>query len=463
MENNPPNIQKQPASVSDPYYTSESPNRSFFGKKGIIVLVALLIIFIIFAIGIFAFSKIKGAGEENEEVTLIYWGIWEDENVMQPIFEEFHRQNPNITIQYEKQDIVSLGNYVERLRERSKNETGPDIIRFHNSWVPQVKNLLLPFPEDLVKSADIKNSYVETVSKDLKKDGAYYGLPLGVDTLSLFVNTQLLDNVGTTVPTTWEDLAKVSRELTVIEDGKIITAGVALGTYDNIAHASDIISLLLVLNGAELSNIGEDSDDNAADAFKFYTSFSKGEGRVWDQTLPNSKVAFAGGRVAMYFGYSWDLFEIQSINPNLTFQIFSVPSLSGRKNTISSYWAEGVSSKTKHPKEAFVFIEYLSKTETIQKLFEAQSKVRNLGTAYPKKEMVDLLKDNTLLYPFALQADVATATPFSSDTYDDGMNAELNGYLENAVKSIINDNTSPKSAVETLGKGAMQVLSRYGN
>lgn len=462
MEDNPPNVQNQSAVVPDPYYTTEPSRRSFFGKKGIIIAVILLVFFIILAIGIFAFSRIQRGDEANREVSLTYWGLWENQNVMQPIFDEFHRQNPNITIQYEKQDIVSLGNYIERLRERSKNETGPDIIKFHNSWLPQVKDLLLPFPEDLVKSADIENSYVETVSNDLRQDGAYYGLPLGVDTLALFVNLQLLNNIGATTPTTWEDLVKVSRELTVIEDGKIQTAGVALGTYDNIAHASDIISLLLIQNGADLNNLEGNTKENAKDALEFYTSFSQGEGRVWDQTLTNSKTAFAGGRLALYFGYSWDIFEIQTINPNLSFQVSPVPTLAGRKNTVSSYWVEGVSSKTKHPREAFVFLDYLSRTGTLQKLFEAQSKVRSFGAAYPRKAMVDLLKNNALVYPFALQADVAMATPFSSDTYDDGMNTELNVYLGNAIRSIINDNTSPGSAVETLGRGATQVLSRYG-
>ena len=76
--------------------------------------------------------------------------------------------------------------------------------------------------------------------------------------------------------------------------------------------------------------------------------------------------------------------------------------------------------------------------------------------------MADLLSSNTLVYPFVAQGKDAKSTIFSSDTYDEAMVDSLNSYLGNAIRSIMNDNTSVQTAIEALANGVSQVLGRYG-
>jgi len=457
--------QKPIASSPAPYggYTEDS-GESFFSKKKISIVVgALVLIIIVFILYSVIGSRLKSS--QNEDVSLIYWGLWEDPSVFASVISDFEREYPNIKVVYEKQDIKSLGKYVDRLNTRINNNSGPDIYKFHNSWLLQVKGLLLPFPSDLVSSSGIDTQYYDVVKKDLSLNGAYYGIPLGIDTLALFVNEEIFEASGITeYPTTWDDLSKISRSLTVKEEeGSIKTSGAALGTIDNIDHASEIISLLLIQNGADLKDPNGATKKNTQEALTFYTSFALNEGKVWDDQLESSKLAFVKGKLAMYFGYSWDVLEIKAMNPNLKFKVVSVPHLPARNSTIANYWAEGVSSKTKHPKEAFEFLKFLSKKETLQKLYSEQSKLRGFGNAYPRTDMADLLKDNPYIYPFVLQAFDARSTPFSSNTYDDGLNDYLNAYLGNAVRSILDNRVSVESAVETLAAGVTQVLGRYAN
>jgi len=110
-----------------------------------------------------------------------------------------------------------------------------------------------------------------------------------------------------------------------------------------------------------------------SDALNFYTSFALSQGNVWDDTLDESIKAFASGSLAMYFGYSWDFFTIKSMNPNLSFDIAPVPSLPGQNMTIASYWAQGVSSKTRYQREALLFLQYLSSKDTERKLFAQEA------------------------------------------------------------------------------------------
>jgi multiple sugar transport system substrate-binding protein len=286
-------------------------------------------------------------------------------------------------------------------------------------------------------------------------NGAYYGVPLHFDSLALFINTDLFRASGIpSYPRTWDDLVTTANTLTVRdEEDRIITAGAALGTYDNIAHAPDIISLLLLQNGADLRNLAGATEENAIDALTFYTLFATGKTKVWDSTLENSKLAFAKGKLALYIGYSWDIFEIKAINPDLQFAITAVPRVLERKTTLASYWAEGVSSKTKYKKEAYEFLKFLASKQSLEKIYAAQAKTRPIGALYPRSDMAELLKDNALAYPFLQQAPDAKTTIFSSDTYDSRMVDELNNYMGDAIRSIVIDLGSPATAVEMLSKG----------
>lgn len=446
----------------DPYYGNENAPSPL---KKIIFIILGIIGFVLFALLIFfIISKITSGGKPKN-VALSYWGIWEDSTVMQPLIDDFERAHPNIKINYEKQDIKGLGMYIERLTKRIENGTGPDIYRFHSSWTLQLKNYLLPFPKTVVSSTKLESDFYKTVERDMKINGAYYGIPLGIDTLALFVNTTLLNNVGLEPPRDWNDIVNIyGPRLMVKENDKIVSSSIAMGTYDNIMHAPDIIAMLLLQNRANIRDLAGNANTNAQDALTFYTSFSDSNSGSWNQTLDNSKLAFAKGNLALFFGYSWDIFEIKALNPNLQFKIIKVPTLAGRKNTVASYWAEGVSARSKNSKEAFEFLDFISSSSSLQKLYALQSKIRLFGSLYPRRSMQPLLSSNELVYPFISQADDAQSTFFSSDTYDGdtGMVTQMNVYLGNAVRSV-NENTSVSSAIDTLSKGVSQVLSRYGN
>ncbi len=434
-----------------------SPHFSFINKK-----IVLLIVFLILFLGIIlGFFYLKGSfitKKGESEVVLTYWGLWEDENVMNSVLADFEKEHPQIKVKYSKKDIKQ---YRQSLVTQINNGGGPDLFRYHNSWAPFLREYLLPVSTDVISAADFKNLYFPVIQNDLSYKGAIWGIPLGIDTVSLFVNTELFQATGVSVPRTWNDFIKVAKELTVKDNnGQIRTSGAALGTFDNITHASDIISILFVQNGVNFFNFSN-SLNQVQEAMQFYTNFAKGEDSVWNETLDPSRIAFAKGNLAMYFGYSWDIFLIQELNPELSFSTHQVPSLPGRSISIASYWVEGVSAKTKHPKEAMQLMAYLAKKETAQKFYQESSKTRLFGEPYARRDLAESLTSHAMVYPFVSQAETAVSTYFVSDTYDDQLNNPLNAYLGNAVRAM-NGNTSADTAVKTLSEGVKQVLGKYG-
>lgn len=436
------------------------PPASSFPLKTIIKVVIGLLVFLFLSFIVFGLILPRLQKNSGGKAEITYWGLWEDNNIMQVAIADFKKQYPNITVNYVKQDIKQ---YREKLTTRIQNNTGPDVFLFHNTWLSMFSNVLLPIPSNIISKQDFNSSFYPVTQKDLTKNGAIYGIPTEIDTLSLYINAQIFQAAGAEVPDNWEDFIRVARSLTVIdENGKIKTAGAALGTFDNINHAPDIISLLLAQNGADIKNLSSTSK-SAADALTFYTAFSTGNQKIWDDTLDKSILFFAKGNLAMYFGYSWDYFNIKAINPDLSFQIHPVPHLPARDMTIASYWASGVSSKSKHQKEALLFLKFLAKKETAEKLFTEEGKTRLFGEPYARLDLLEKLKDNTIVYPFVFQAKNATSSFFAGDTYDNALNSQMNKYLGDAVRSVNSSNaSSPETAVSTLSQGVSQVLKQYG-
>lgn len=393
-----------------------------------------------------------------EAVTLTYWGLWEEPRVMQSLFDDFTKEYPHITVKYSRQDIKD---YRQRLSARIPLGNGPDVFRYHNTWYPMLSKELSPFPKNTIDPQSFQTNYFPVVQQDSVKGGAVYGIPLGVDTLALFVNTEILEASGQPVPTTWDEFIKVAKVVTVKDqEGKIQTAGAGLGTYDNITHAPDIVSLIMLQNGTDFANLAQ-TKEKASEALTFYTAFARDTNNVWDSSLEPSLTLFTQGKLAMYLGYSWDIFQIKELNKDLKFSTHPVPNLPGKSLTVASYWLEGVSSKSTHQEEGFLLMNFLQRKETLQKFYAEAAKVRLFGELYPRSDLSETLRDNKLVYPFLLQSPSAVSTPFVADTYDNGLNDQLNGYMGNAVRSVLQA-TSPESAVDTLSNGVSQVLGQYG-
>lgn len=402
-------------------------------------------------------------GQSSKEVKLVWWGLWEDSRVVQPIISDFERENPTIKVEYIKQSPLQ---YRERLLTRIKNGTGPDLFVYHNTWYPMYSDVLLPLSNDVITQADFNKNFYPVMQSDLIHNGGIYGIPNGADTLALFVNTKVLADVGVTPPTNWDDFVKAAKKLTVKDaNGTIKTAGAALGTYNNITHAPDIMSVLFVQQGVAMNKFTDPAaTQNQTEALNFYLSFSQGPDKVWDDTLDSSILAFSKGNLAMYFGYSWDIFAIQKLNKDLVFRTYPVPSLYGKNTTIASYWADGISAKSNNRQEAYTFMHYLAQKETAQKLYNEEAKVRPFGAPYARQDLAPTLKSNGLVYPFVSQLSDASSSFFASDTHDGegGINFLANTYLQNAIDAVLNDNTSVDSVVDTLDQGIAQVFEKYG-
>ncbi|MFC1647020.1 extracellular solute-binding protein [Patescibacteria group bacterium] len=420
------------------------------------ILIVLLILLFLGAIGyglFYFWGKFSGGGQ----VTLTYWGLWENDAIIRPVIDEFEASNKGITIDYIKQ---SHKQYRERVQAAVSRGEGPDVFRFHNTWVGMLRNELDIAPSEAFTSSEFANTFYNVAKNDLVAGQSIYGIPLEFDGLGLYINEDIFSAAGASAPLTWEDVLSLVPTLTVKNDDNITTSAIALGTTNNVEHFSDIVATMILQNGG---NLVQPTGKEAEEALIFYRKFSDEDDPVytWNDTLDNSIYAFATGKVAMILAPSWRAFDIKQITPTANFRIVPVPQLAGNTVNWASYWVEGVSAKSKNKKAAWEFVKFLSSKEAVTKIYTQASKVRLFGEPYARRDLASTLAGDRYTEAYVKQAETARSFPLASKTYDNGLNDKMIKYLEDAINSVV-DGNSPTQALSTAAEGFRQVLGQYG-
>lgn len=431
--------------------------QSPFNFRTIVILLLLLgvlgIAYFFISSGKIDLSKLGGNKKDTSSgapVTLEYWGLFEPIEIMQPLIEEFESSHPNINIDYQQKTYSDLESYKTTLQIRTQQGTGPDIFRFHASWVPDLADYISPASQEIIAVQEFEDTYYPAAKENLIYNGRVYGIPLMYDGLALFYDPVRFEAVGIEKPPeTWEQFREAATKLSEYEGDtkRIKRSGAAVGVASNIEHASDIFGLMLGQNGVSFP---DGLDTQAAQDVLTYYSLYKTQDYVWDDTFPNSLQAFANGQVAMIFAPSWRIFDILSFNPRLNYKVAPVPQIPRYEERYgrvgwASFWAESVAKNADNPEAAWEFLKFLSSKESLQKLYAKQAVLRPFGEFYSRKDMREILMGDATAQAFLYDAPNSVMWPIT----DAAGNNENVGYVETAIDSI-SKNISESFAMKTL-------------
>lgn len=445
-------------SSATPFDSTPPPPPVFHENKNKYIIIGGGALFFIIIFVFFLKLLLGGIKPSTKSVSLAYWGLWEDKEIMAPLIAQYESKHPNVKIDYQKMDPVD---YREKLLARSKNGQGPDIFRFHNTWLPEITDLVSPLPSSVMTGAEFDQTFYPIHKTDLKVGENYYGLPLMIDGLVLICNDGLFKKAGiATFPTNWDEVITSVSKLTVKDSSNnIITSGIALGTATNVEHFSDIFGLMLVQNGGNIHHLETEAASGALESYrKFAEDPNK---RYWDDTMPNSIAAFIQEKVGMIIAPSWELLTIKASNPDIKVKVVPIPVVPGGKPvSLSSYWVEGVSRYSKNQIEAWNFLKFLTEKENMTKLYELESKTRPFGEPYSRVDLAATLTQNDYVGPVIQQAKYFVTVPLISRTFDNGLNDQNATYILNAINATV-QGTSYEEALKTAKQGIDQVLTQF--
>lgn len=370
------------------------------------------------------FRKEDGGEETAQQIELVWWVLWEDEADMQVLADLYEQEHPNVTItiqtqiadQYRQKLLTQISDNLE--------DTGPDLMRVHNTWLPLFQSYLTALPSSVMSSSAYSETFYDTALQDFQgTDGMIYGIPLEFDAIGVYYNKDLLRRAGYTIPEdTWDDFRTQAQALTeYYSDGSIKIAGAGIGSAENVDSAFEIASLLMLQEGATIvdstgrSTFGTDSEMKVAKAIKFYTDFAT-KYHVWDRSLPRDITMFAEGRLAMMFAPSWRVFDIEvalaSAGATLNYDIAPVPQQpteTGERVNWADYWAEAVSSECEHPDVAWDFLYFISQPDALNAFYEKCKESRAFGEIYPRKDMAEEIITDQYVGAYVKMAETATS------------------------------------------------------
>ncbi len=142
----------------------------------------------------------------GEAVTIRYQ-LW-DTNQQPPYqacADEFHKQNPNITVKIEQ---LGWGDYWSGIQTGMVGGTAPDVFTNHLAKYPEFasKNQLVDIQPLVDKDKVDVNQYIPGLADLWVRDGKRYGLPKDWDTVAIVYNTDMLTTAGVD-PASLKDLS----------------------------------------------------------------------------------------------------------------------------------------------------------------------------------------------------------------------------------------------------------------
>lgn len=431
--------------------------------------------------------------EKPEQIKLVYYRMFDDEDVIRPIIQQYESTHPNVKIVYKK--FNDLDEYLNLIINELAEGQGPDIFSAPNYWIlPNIKKLS-PADLEFVSPQAFRDVFVNVAGDDLifldpaDNTEKVFGLPMMVDTLALYYNKSVYEDKIPSrgkPPTTWAELEDDVYLLTKKDQSfeRFEQAGIAMGRFDNIARSIDILYLLMIQNGTKFYNenmskaefsrqrsdsigLGASASSPAGVALDIFTSFAlpSKKNYSWNQYISDSSSpakeleAFARGKVVMIFGYSYLYEQLASLIKDLEGKgvktismnnvgISVVPQIvdpqvsTEKRDTYANYFVETVSRTSDHSKEAWDFLVFITNKENLDHY--------NQKTKRPtsRRDMIEDQKKDPVYGVFAEQIGFAESLPIY-DFY------KYNSIFGNAVESVLGTksiNDSIRTAEDEINK-----------
>ncbi|MDO8429710.1 MAG: extracellular solute-binding protein [Candidatus Daviesbacteria bacterium] len=419
---------------------------------------SVLIFSVILGIVFWSFgSQIFNLSAPDQDIELTYWSVDEDERVMKAIITSYLSSRPKIKINFVKQSRI---NYRTRLQTQLRAGSGPDIFRFHHSWLSSFSSDLQPAPTSLISAEEFEKTFYPLVSERLVVNKRIYGIPLEIDGIAMLVNTDILKAAAVETPSDWQQFVVATRKVTVRNTaGQIQTAGAAIGSTSNIDYWPEILATLFFQQPS--TSLGDPAVGGGAEALTFYTSFILDpRNKVWDTTLAPAAQMFKEGRLAFYFAPYKIAAQIKRENPTLNFGVYAIPQLPGGQISYGSFWAEGVSSKSLHQKEAWEFLTYLATKPVLEFRANSYAQIGAEIRLSPRIDMASLYLFDPLATTYIKTAPNFKSWYLNSDVADSGINDELIAIYKQTVDKTLQGQESELSLQDISGE-VKQILSKH--
>lgn len=293
-------------------------------------------------IGLITLSLIKGGGGSSDAnpygESVVVWGTF-DKRVMEKLFIDIaENDKPFSVVRYEEKNPETFD--LDLLNAIAENRP-PDLIILKHDALVTHRTKLFPLDFKTISERQFRDTYIDGADIFLRPDGIY-GIPLVVDPLVMYWNRDMISSAGLAgPPKTWEELVSVTvPSITRTDSGlNILRSALAFGEYTNVSHAKKILSMLFLQSGTDIIieqdgnyvvTLGETSGSvlpPSEAALAFYVQFAipANKNYSWNRSQSRDTLQFLAGDLALYFAPGGEYLDLERQNPNLNFDVATVP------------------------------------------------------------------------------------------------------------------------------------------
>ena len=364
--------------------------------------IILIAIFIFLAfLSLVVLARYKGGGSNAQTTygkSVEIWGTLPSQ-VFKNVLGNIAINNKDFSVVHYKQ--VDAQNFDLTFLNAIAEGKSPDMIILPSEDLVKERAKLMPIPYKTLPLQNFRNTYVDGAAIFARPDGIY-AVPFAVDPLMMYWNRDLFASAGlANPPRTWEqlttdDVPKLTQRTSSLS---IVQSAVAFGEVTNVQHAKDLLIMLALQSGSagikEVNNRYEVDLNQAITqggrppleaALQFFTDFSNVNSPLysWNRAMPNDEQAFIGGKLALYFGLGSEAQDISNKNPNLNFDVTSVPqgATATVKRTYGTFYGFAIPRAAKNPSGAYAAIQTLMTPQNNEALTKA------LNMASPRRDVI---------------------------------------------------------------------------
>jgi multiple sugar transport system substrate-binding protein len=349
------------------------------------------------------------AAPSGEQIEIRFWGhqapAFNDAN--QAKFDEFMRQNPNVTIKYE---TFPWDVFIQTIQTSLPAGNTADVILIPGGYTCRYASggQLLEVPADVMTPAQAQAIFFEAPLGGQLCDGRLYGFPAeyNLEYGGAYVNPALFEAAGVAYPPqwgAWDEVVADARQLTQLgSDGVMTVAGMHYTNSDQLF--TYFLAGILEQGGDYFADDGKHFNFNSPEAVATIQKLMDmaQQDAIVDPVIFNAESewvgdSFANGHNAIGVLGSWYAGDARVAYPDLKFDYVTLPPLMGSEHRFVSVggWGYVVGKSTPHPEVAWKLAAFLGADEANVLYFNSTS------ATIPAMQSVAANPDYVKAVPFA--------------------------------------------------------------
>ena len=303
------------------------------------------------------------AAEDAVELEFVYHKTESNAiDAMETVINNFNAANPGIKVNF-----VQVPDTATVLQSRAQLNEMPDMFGCTTGNMFE-----LMFEDGIIMDLTGQEflSSVEPSSLEMSTyNGKNWRLPYSLSCYGLYVRTDIFEEQGLALPTTWDELMDVCEKLTA--------AGItpfALPDKTMVYQRMERMMSFMSEDDTEFKQIA--AGELEAKDSKLLQNYANASLQIVNYMTPESLGAeytesyqqLIAGQAAMTINGGWSLATLKDYDPDIKVALIPMPNPTGEESkvVVSIDTNFCISSSTKHPEECLKFFEYLAQPEVAQ-------------------------------------------------------------------------------------------------